>query len=305
MKVEVEMERIATMRHHLPDRRTVFIATLVLLLLPLMGARNRGGAQDSATALSGAGWSLVWNDEFDGPDGSPPDARKWTVAVNGSGYNNNELEYYTDRPANVHVEHGDLVLTARKEDFAGPDGVHRGYTSGRLETQGRYALTYGRVEARIKLPGGQGLWPGFWMLGSSFPTAGWPECGEIDIMEQVGFEPTKVHGSLHGPGYFGESPLSGSYTLPGAARFDEGYHVFAVEWEPRAIRYYVDERLFATQTPADVPPSGKWVFDRPQFIVLNLAVGGYWPGVPDATTPFPASMRVDYVRVYQRSSEKR
>lgn len=301
--LEQETERVVRMRFCRSAGQGMAVAALVFLLFPLLAARGGSAGQTVQRAHAEDGWRLVWSDEFNGPDGSSPDAGKWTVAVNGSGYNNNEQEYYTDRAVNVHVERGDLVLTAQKEEFTGPDGVRRGYTSGRLETRGHYELTYGRVEARIKLPRGQGLWPGFWMLGSSFGKEGWPACGEIDIMEQVGFEPSKVHGSLHGPGYFGATPLTGSYTLPDGARFDGGYHVFAAEWEPRVIRFYVDGTLYETQTAGDVPGAGKWAFDAPQFIVLNLAVGGYWPGMPDATTPLPATMRVDYVRVYQRNEE--
>ena len=146
------------------------------------------------------------------------------------------------------------------------------------------------------------MWPAFWMLGNNIDNVGWPTCGEIDTMENVGSEPSKVHGSLHGPQYSGANPLTGVFTLPNNQRFSDDFHIFAVEWEPAAIRFYVDDVLYETQTPASLPPSKHWVFDHPFFLLLNLAVGGYWPGNPDATTPFPNSMLVDYVRVYQRSS---
>lgn len=243
--------------------------------------------------------TLVWSDEFNGPNNSSPDTAKWIVVNNDSGYGNKELEYYTARTANVHEQNGSLVITARREKYVGTDGQTRPYTSGRIESRGHFEMKYGRVEARIKLPKGQGIWPAFWMLGSDFERSGWPACGEIDIMENVGYEPSKVHGSLHGPGYSGGNPLTGIYTLPKPARFSDSYHVFAVEWEPRAIRFYVDNILYETQTPDNVPAGHRWVFDHPFFVVLNVAVGGFWPGSPDATTRFPQSMLVDYVRVYR------
>jgi len=259
-------------------------------------AQNGGSAGKAAT--------LVWSDEFNSPDGSRPDPAKWAVVNNGSGYGNKELEYYTDRASNVREQNGKLVITARREQYVGRDGVSQPYTSARIESRGRLELKYGRIEARIKLPKGQGIWPAFWMLGSDFERIGWPDCGEIDIMENVGFEPSKVHGSLHGPGYSGGSPLSGVYTLPDDGRFSDGFHVFAIEWEPRVIRFYVDGILYETQTADNVPPGHRWVFDHPFYIVLNVAVGGYWPGNPDATTPFPVNMLVDYVRVYRLGDER-
>jgi beta-glucanase (GH16 family) len=243
-------------------------------------------------------WTLVWNDEFNGPDGSMPDPNKWSVVRDGSGFGNQELQYYTDLPANSHIEGGNLVITARKETYKGADGISRDYTSARLQTAGHFQQKYGRFEARIKVPKGQGFWPAFWMLGSDFDSVGWPASGEIDIMENVGFEPAKVHGTLHGPGYSGSNPLTGAYTSPKQEAISDDFHVFAVEWAPEEIRFYVDGHLFETQTPDSIPSSKRWVFDHPFYILLDLAVGGAWPGNPDATTPFPATMLVDYVRVY-------
>lgn len=242
--------------------------------------------------------TLVWSDEFNGPDGSAPDPAKWSVLSNGTGFGNNEQQYYTPRARNVRIEHGNLVLTARREPYTGQDGT-RAYTSGRLETRGKFELTYGRVEARIRIAKGQGIWPAFWMLGSDFATHIWPECGEIDIMENIGREPDTVHGSLHGPGYSGGAPLTGSYTLPGGRRFSDGFHVFAAEWQPGQIRFYADGHLFSTQRAADLPAGKRWVFDHPFFLLLDLAVGGYWPGQPNQATRFPQTMLVDYVRVYR------
>jgi len=253
-----------------------------------------------ARGQSGTGnWVLTWSDEFDGPDGSAPDPRKWTVETGGGGWGNNELEYYTARRTNSRVEKGNLVIDALQEKFTGPDGVTREYTSARLKTEKLFTQKYGKFEARIRIPKGQGLWPAFWMLGDDIPTVGWPVCGEIDIMENIGVEPGTVHGTIHGPGYSGEHPLGAPYALPSGNVADD-FHVFAVEWEPKEIRFYVDGHLYETRTTADLPAGTRWVFDHPFFLILNVAVGGGWPGNPDASTKFPQEMLVDYVRVYSR-----
>lgn len=256
-----------------------------------------GKAQDSAPASKHT-LVLTWSDEFNGLDGSAPDPAKWHVINSGSGNGNDELQYYTRRPINVHQEDGNLVITARKERYKGREGVRR-YTSARLETLGLFAQKYGRMEARIKLPGGQGVWPAFWMMGDDVKKVGWPTCGEIDIMEQVGFEPSMAHGTLHADGYSGPTALGASYTLPDHSRFSDDFHRFAVEWEPREIRFYIDDALFATRKQQDIPANAKWPYDHPFYLLLNVAVGGHWPGLPDQTTVFPATMLVDYVRVYQ------
>jgi beta-glucanase (GH16 family) len=274
-------------------------ALLCALILCSMGPAGAGGPpKPHAGDSSGRKGTLIWSDEFDGTSGSMPDPAKWKVVDNGSGYGNRELEYYTRRPSNIHQDNGSLVITAQKESFTGPDGPHS-YTSGRIESKGRFDMKYGRIEARIKMPAGQGLWPAFWMLGANYDQIGWPACGEIDIMENVGYEPGEIHGSLHGPGYSGANPLSGTYTLPDHERFSEGFHVFAIEWEPQVVRFYVDDVLYETRTADSLPAGKPWAFDHPFYVVLNVAVGGYWPGDPDATTPFPATMLVDYVRVYR------
>jgi beta-glucanase (GH16 family) len=193
-----------------------------------------------------------------------------------------------------------LVITARRETVTGTDGITRDYTSARLLTAERFTITYGRIEARLKLPVGKGVWPAFWMLGNDIGSVGWPNCGEIDIMENVGHEVGKTHGSLHGPGYSGAGSLTGSYGLASGARFTDDFHVFAVEWEHTEIRWYVDGMLYQTRTPSSLPAGAQWVFDHPFFIILNVAIGGNWPGAPDASTVFPQAMTVDYVRVYQR-----
>jgi beta-glucanase (GH16 family) len=244
-------------------------------------------------------WVLSWSDEFNGPTGSSPDTTKWVVEAGGSGWGNRELQYYTPRRENVQLENGNLAIDALQEEFTGADGVKRGYTSGRLKTQGLFSQKYGRFEARIQVPYGQGVWPAFWLLGDDFSTAGWPGCGEIDIMENVGSERSTVHGTLHGPVFFSGGALTSSYTLR-QGRFSDGFHVFAAEWEPQVIRFYADEVLYATRTPADLPKGGRWVFDHPFFVIVDLAVGGDFPGNPDKSTVFPQRMLVDYVRVYSR-----
>ncbi len=245
-------------------------------------------------------WNLVWSDEFEGSSNSPIDTSKWTAEVGGHGWGNNELEYYTDRIENAYQSEGSLIIKAIKEKYTGADKVTRAYTSARLITKGKFSATYGRFEARIKIPYGQGIWPAFWLLSANIDSVGWPTCGEIDIMENIGREPSTVHGTLHGPDYSGGKGLSGSYSLANSQRFADSFHTFAVEWEPKVVRFYCDGILYNTRTPADLPSGTKWVFDHPFFILLNVAVGGDWPGSPNDTTVFPQMMQVDYVRVYQR-----
>jgi beta-glucanase (GH16 family) len=260
-------------------------------------------ANPIARASSAAGWTLVWSDEFDGPSGSAVNSSKWSFDIGGNGWGNKELETYTSRAANSHLSDGRLVIKALKETFAGPDGITRHYTSARLITKNKFSQAYGRFEARIRIPYGQGIWPAFWLLGNNIDTAHWPNCGEIDIMENIGKEPGIVHGTFHGPGYSSGNGVTAAYALPADQKFSADFHTFAVEWEPNVIRFYVDESLYKTRTPSDLPAGASWVFDHPFFIILNVAVGGGWPGNPDGTTVFPQQMLVDYVRVYQRTRE--
>ncbi|MCF7825136.1 MAG: glycoside hydrolase family 16 protein [Candidatus Marinimicrobia bacterium] len=239
-------------------------------------------------------WQIIWQDEFDGPQGQSPDSTRWVYDTwgNESGWGNNQLEYDTDRPENVSLDgEGHLAIVAREESYGGLN-----YTSARITTQGLFELTYGRFEARIYLPWGQGLWPAFWLLGDDFNTAGWPYCGEIDIMEYRGQEPRIIHGTIHGPGYSGAQGVGTSYTLTNA-RFDTDFHTFSIEWNLENISWFVDGELYQTITSNDVP--GDWVYDHPFFIILNLAVGGNYVGPPNENTIFPQTMLVDYVRVYQ------
>jgi beta-glucanase (GH16 family) len=242
------------------------------------------------------GWKLVWNDEFEGAQGTRLDPSRWVYETGGSGWGNNQLEFDTDRAENASLDgKGELSIVARKESYMG-----KNYTSVRLKTQDKFEHVYGRYEIRTRLPFGQGIWPAFWMLGVDPNNVGWPARGEIDIMENIGREPDTIHGTLHGPGYSGANGVGASSKLAAGARFADDYHVFAIEWEKDVIRWYVDGKLYQTRKPSDLPNGSKWVYDHPFFLLLNLAVGGQWPGNPNDTTTFPQTMKVDYVRVYDR-----
>jgi beta-glucanase (GH16 family) len=252
------------------------------------------------TPIEKRGWKLTWHDEFERKGVNHPDPSKWELEIGGGGWGNNELEYYTQRIDNSREENGFLAITAAKEDYAGGEGVKRSYTSARLKTKTHFSQAYGRFEARIKLPGGKGIWPAFWLLGDDIGKNGWRSCGEIDIMESIG-DATTAYGTLHGPGYSGASGIHGKYVLSGQKRFQDDFHLFAVEWDPGMIRFFVDDVMYASKTAEDLPPKSKWVFDHPFFMILNLAVGGNWPGNPDKSTVFPQTMLIDYVRVYERA----
>ncbi len=242
--------------------------------------------------------ALLWSDEF---NGSSVDPSKWTFETgNGCpslcGWGNNESQYY--QAANATIEdfsdgERGLVIEARKESVGG-----FGYTSARMKTQGLASWTYGRFEARIKLPKGRGIWPAFWMLGDNITEVGWPVSGEIDIMELVGHEPNKVHGTFH-YGDPGHKYDGGHYSLP-TGDFSDDFHIFTLEWEPGELRWYVDGTLYSRQAAwtTSLPEGFPAPFDRNFFLLLNLAVGGQWPGYPDGSTVFPQRMYVDYVRVY-------
>lgn len=245
------------------------------------------------------GWRLVWNDEFDGPAGTGMDTTKWVADIgigpNGDGWGNQQLEYNTDRPENASVDgEGVLEIRALREGFGG-----RNYTSARWTTIGRFSQQYGRVEARIQLPEGQGLWPAFWMLGTDISSVGWPQCGEIDIMEFRGNEVNRALGTIHGPGYSGGNAVGGE-TIAREGLVDD-FHTFTIDWDPNLIVWYLDGVEYFRATPDTVPFNREWVFDQPFFLIINLAVGGNFLENPDDSTPFPAVMRVDYVRVYERA----
>lgn len=246
-------------------------------------------------------WTLTWSDEFSSADGSAPDPAKWTYDVGGDGWGNFETQSYTARSQNAQIQNGNLVIAARREPFTEADGIERDYTSARLKTQAVFEQAYGRFEARIKIPKGQGMWSAFWMLGADVKQNGWPNCGEIDIMENIGSEPGINHASLHGPsGVAATSDLTGTFVLPTGQKLADDFHVYAIEWEPDVVRFYVDSINYAAFTRTQWPAGGQWVFDHPFFIILNVAVGGGWPGPPDASTQFPQQMLIDYVRVYSK-----
>ena len=244
------------------------------------------------------GYKLIWSDEF---NTTALDLSKWSYeAGNGSnGWGNKELEYYTNRTQNVTVNDSALAITALKENYSG-----YGYTSGRIKTQDKFSFRYGKIEARIKLPYGRGIWPAFWMLGDNINTVGWPACGENDIMEMVGgqgkngttiLSDSTIYGTAHWSSNGQHASYGKSYTLP-SGRFADGYHIFSVTWDKSKIVWYVDGIEY---NRLDITPAGLSAFQNKFFIILNLAVGGNWPGNPDGTTAFPQTMKVDYIRVYQ------
>ncbi|MCP3139308.1 glycoside hydrolase family 16 protein [Pyxidicoccus xibeiensis] len=264
---------------------------------PAAHRANKPETPPITTPQPSTDWELVWQDEFDGPAGMPPSAERWSHDVGGEGWGNEQLEYDTARTENAALDgDGNLVITARKERYGGRD-----YTSARIKTQGKFERTYGRFEARLQQPVGRGLWPAFWLLGSDITTVGWPDCGEIDIMEYRGQLPSITTGALHGPGYSGGDSLHGQVVISGT-RLNEDFHVYAVEWEPDRIRWMVDGNVFFEATPASLPAGKRWVFDHPHFIILNLAVGGGFVGPVDRTTVFPQQLKVDYVRVYAKAA---
>lgn len=256
----------------------------------LAGMGGTAGTAPMGARCPDATWKVTWGDDFDGASGSAVDSSKWAYD-SGPNWFNGELQYYAAGTDNASLDgNGNLVIEARQQTREG-----RQYTSARLKTEGKKTFTYGRLEGRMKLPSGQGIWPAFWMLGGT----SWPNHGEIDIMENLGREPSISYGTIHGPGYSGAAGPSASYTLPGGAKFADDFHVFAVEWEANVIRWYVDDTLYSTKTPADIG-GNNWVFDHGFFFLLNLAVGGEWPGNPDATTVFPQRFVIDYVRVCEK-----
>lgn len=258
---------------------------VALLILVVAGCSDNPADSDSLE------WQLVWEDEFDGPAGQSPDSTKWGFDI-GTDWGNQQLEYDTDRPENVSLDgSGNLAIVARKESYMGQE-----YTSARIVTRDLYEPTHGWFAARIKLPAGQGIWPAFWLLGANIESVGWPTCGEIDIMEYRGQEPGTVHGSLHGPGYSGGAAITQRFDL-GNGSFDKGFHVFAVEWTSNWIKWYVDDINYHLVKRGD--QNGDWVFDHPFYIILNVAVGGTFIGPPNASTVFPQTMLVDWVRVKQ------
>jgi beta-glucanase (GH16 family) len=285
-------------------RRWASAATLLTLAVTLAvtgtaaaGPTGADGAAGAAEAAAPA--AVLFEENFDGPAGSAVNSGRWQLETGDNSGNNHERQYYTPGNANAALDgNGNLVITARKENPGNYQCWYGRceYTSARMNTAGKFTTTYGHVEARMKLPRGQGMWPAFWMLGHDIGSVGWPNSGEIDIMENVGYEPGTVHGTLHGPGYSGGEGIGAGYTLPGGRAFADDFHTFAVDWSPNSITWSVDGQVYQRRTPADLG-GDRWVFDKPFFLILNLAVGGDWPGLPDASTVFPQRLVVDYVRV--------
>lgn len=248
--------------------------------------------KEAVQTLPERSWELTWSDDFNGTAGSSPDNTKWNfdLGTGTNGWGNFELQTYTNQPANIKLDgSGKLLITASNAS---------GFTSARINTKGKFAQAYGRFEASIKTTFGPGIWPAFWMMGANIDSKPWPQCGEIDVMEQKGQEPHITYSTIHGPGYSGGSSIAKMYSIENY-RFDNNYHLYAVEWGTDFIDFYVDKFLYHRITPESL--KGKeWVFNQPFFILLNVAVGGNYVGFPTTGTPFPQSMMVDYVKVYKQ-----
>jgi beta-glucanase (GH16 family) len=274
--------------------------TLAAVVLSFMRSSTDSGAP--------RGWTLEWSDEFDGKAGAPVDDRVWSYdtgdgcASSNCGWGNQERESYSSSGENIALDgQGHLAIVARRATpgltcYYGPCR----YTSAKIKTQGKALARPGRVEARIRLPAGQGLWPAFWLLGSNLGTVPWPQCGELDVMENHGSASNQTSSAIHGPGYFGKTPFVGGHTLP-QGTFGDDFHIFAVEWDSTQVQFFVDSAPPYTVTRTEVERYGPWVFDQPFFVVLNLAVGGTFDGDPASDAIFPATMLIDYVRAYTRT----
>lgn len=270
------------------------------LALAVVGCGNPPTPAVEVWTAPSTPWVEVWRDDFNGPAQSAPESTHWNVEEKAGEFND-ELEHYTNDRRNSYQDgSGHLVIQALKEIYVDAAGARSTmpYTSARLNTRGKHEHTYGKFEARIKLPAGKGIWPAFWMLGNNIDN-GWPECGEIDILEMHGSRPNLIDGSLHGPGYSASNSYHASYVLPSGSLADD-FHVYAVEWTPQGVRWLVDGQQYHVKTPEGVAQSDHtWVFDHPFFLILNLAVGGVFDGNPDASTLFPQQMLIDYVSVSQ------
>jgi beta-glucanase (GH16 family) len=272
---------------------------LLVLALGAAACSEPPASQPETWQPPAGGWVEVWRDDFEGPAQSAPDPTRWNVEVNETGYND-ELNYNTDDRKNSFQDgSGHLVLQALAENYVDASGKKSAqpYTSARLNTQGKLDQAYGKFEARIKLPiGGRGVWPAFWLLGSDFQATGWPDCGEVDILEWRGSEPHRVISSLHGPRYFGGNSYNAYFDLPHS--YADDFHVFTFEWTPDAVRWSIDQQPFYVKTAEAIANRTQdWVYDHPFFIILNLAVGGIFDGDPVPSTMFPQQMLVDYVSV--------
>ncbi len=276
-------------------------------LAALLIAAFAGAPPAMAGDTAGKEWRLLWADEFNEPAGTPPNPDNWSHEIgDGSsygnpGWGNDELQYYTDDPANAATDgQGNLAITVREADgslqcYYGPCK----YSSARLVTRGKAEFEYGRIEARILVPAGSGVWSAFWSLGTDFEEVGWPQTGEIDFMGYVGRLPDTLYGTIHGPGHAGGDSFGDTYEYQRSPV--ENYHVYAVEWQPDRIEWYVDDVHYHTATPADV--GDNWVYNDPVFLLLNIAMGGNFGGEVDPDLELPVAMLVDYVRVYEAAQD--
>jgi len=281
----------------------ISVTAVLALAANLPADASEAPSSDEPAAAAPAGWNLAWSDEFTGSSGTSPNDANWVFDTGGEPqWGNQEWQYYTDRPENVSLDGaGNLAITARKEQLPGMAGCPYGscdITSGRITSKGKFAQAYGRLEASIKVPKGQGMWPAFWMMGANIDEVNWPECGEIDIMETVGKTPNQVEGTAHATG-FPEAGIGGATTV--SAPLADAFHTFAVEWKPASVTWFVDTTAYFTISKSELASGQQWPFDQPFYLLLNLAVGGEMPGSPDASTPFPSTMLVNYVRAYTQA----
>jgi beta-glucanase (GH16 family) len=290
-------------------------AILLVIVVAVVATRRTGDAQTSGSAQTTEATpttepgpptdpnapTLVWSDEFDGAAGSAPNTEYWTLETGGGGWGNDELQYYTDSTENAFLDgNGNLVISAKQVDPATTDlqcwyGACL-FTSARLNTAQKQEFTFGRIEARVKMPAGSGLWPAAWMLGGNIGDVGWPQSGEIDIAEFVGRSPYQVFGTIHGPGYSGGQSFGG--TRDSAEPVPDAWHVVAIDWSPGQIVWSIDGIEYHRADPASVAPN-EWVFDHSFFLLANMAVGGNFGGAVGADAVFPAEYRIDYVRAYE------
>ncbi|MEQ8818909.1 MAG: family 16 glycosylhydrolase [Sumerlaeia bacterium] len=279
--------------------KRLLTATAITLIAAALPAQDQGASASDPGGQGDKGWRLVWSDDFEGPEIDPA---KWNHQVfPGVASGNNELQHYTDRPVNSFVEDGRLVIKAIREEYR-----DHAYTSARLNTAGKFAFRYGRVEARIKIPSTPGIWPAFWMMPEESVYGGWPHSGEIDIMESVN-DADEIYGTIHygNPGHTHQGEGVKLAEVDGRRPlFSEDFHVYAAEWQPGEIRWYLDGELFGVQTEWASPHAPfPAPFDQEFHLLLNVAVGGNWPGSPDDSSVFPQTMEVDWVRVYQSGNE--
>jgi beta-glucanase (GH16 family) len=275
-----------------PKSATIAVNSAKGTIITENGANLSTDNTGYTTPLSYPGYTLAWNDEF---SVNTIDQNVWNFeSGNNNGWGNNELEYYTASPKNVFVSNGNLIIEARKESINGFN-----YSSARMTTQNKKSFTFGRIDIRAKLPVSKGLWPALWMLGNNITTVGWPASGEIDIMELIGTSPNRVYGTMHWKPVGAPSTNKGSHYDLNSGDFSQQFHVFTLVWTQDTLKWYVDDQLYYTGTKADVG-TANYPFNAPEFFIFNVAVGGNWPGPPDATTPFPQRMFVDYVRVFQQ-----